>query len=835
MILHLDLNLDMYENYPRMSDYLDPNNEELLKDFFSEAQGQVETLEHNILALESDPSNSESIDEIFRAAHTLKGGSATVQMMELSEFTHLVEDVLDEIRSGNAEVTGKVVDLLLSSIDIIKSMLEARMSGSVFDEDISDTKDMLKAVLDQKTPAASSKASSKPAVSKPAAGKSAAVKPAPEPAGKQVEKPDGSISEISEYDLLEMLDAAEKDETLFQILVHFDENNPMNSVGGIQVFAVLKNAGKVMKTQPDFELLYEDKYYPTVVYYLSSKLPEEEILRKLDIPDVVENTEILSLSAKDKPAPKPAVVAKPQSSSLLPDKKERVAVGVVKQEEEEEEQEASEFESSVSSPVSAETEKTEKKLPDLHKSQASGSVLRVDSRRIDTLLNLISEAVITKATFNQIGIQFGESLIEFQSSEVLLKDTHKTLFDALPGYLEAMKNGASVKEIKKEIMTEFGSMLTLFDSFESKFKTTVASFRSTAQILGRNTSELHEKVLQIRMVPISQIFSRFPRLVRDLSKSLDKRIKLIIEGEDTELDKSVIEDLLDPLIHCVRNSVDHGIESPSDRKAAGKPEEGRVLLKASNEGNMILIEISDDGKGIDVEKVRKKAVEKGLIHPGKSLSGIEAFSLIFEPGFSTAKTVTNLSGRGVGLDVVKKQIEKLNGSVTVLSEKGLGTRMTIKLPLTLAIIQGLLVRVGKEIYAIPITSVLDSHRIKPSEIKMIDNYEVFNVREDVISLIRLGRLFRIPTQERSDYHFVVIVGSGDKKMGLMVDSLIGEEDVVIKPLKDKYTSSPGIAGATILGDGTVSLIIDVSQLLDLCLRREREERRIRLETIGSGS
>ena len=288
---------------------------------------------------------------------------------------------------------------------------------------------------------------------------------------------------------------------------------------------------------------------------------------------------------------------------------------------------------------------------------------------------------------------------------------------------------------------------------------------------------------------------------------------------------------MDPLIHCVRNSVDHGIENPEDRSAAGKPEEGQVFLRAKNEGNMIIIEVQDDGKGIDVEAVKSKAIDRGIIHPSKNLSDLEAFNLIFEPGFSTAKKVTNISGRGVGLDVVRKQIEKLNGNVSVWSDKGKGTRLTIKIPLTLAIIQGLLVKVGKEVYAIPIASVIDSHRIKPEEIKLIDNYEVLNVRNDVVSLIRLNRLFKIPSEERRDYHFIVIVGSGDKKMGLMVDSLIGEEDVVIKPLKDKYTNSPGIAGATILGDGTVSLIIDVSQLLDLGLKREIEDRKKRAAEI----
>lgn len=339
--------------------------------------------------------------------------------------------------------------------------------------------------------------------------------------------------------------------------------------------------------------------------------------------------------------------------------------------------------------------------------------------------------------------------------------------------------------------------------------------------------------MRIRMVPIAQIFSRFPRLVRDLSRTLNKKVDLTIEGEETELDKSVIEDLLDPLIHCVRNSIDHGIEDISARREAGKPDAGTVVLRASNEGNMILIEIEDDGGGIDVRRVREKAIDRGLIHPNKQLTDMEAFNLIFDPGFSTAKKITNVSGRGVGLDVVKRQIEKLNGTVTVWSKLREGTRFTIKIPLTLAIIQGLLVRVGPELYAIPITSVIESHRIRPDEIKMIDNYEVFNVRDDVVSLIRLNRLFRIETNEAPQYHYVVIVGTSERKMGLIVDSLVGEEDVVIKPLRDHFTASPGIAGANITGEGRVSLIIDVSQLLDLGLRREKEAREQREMTIQS--
>ena len=278
--------------------------------------------------------------------------------------------------------------------------------------------------------------------------------------------------------------------------------------------------------------------------------------------------------------------------------------------------------------------------------------------------------------------------------------------------------------------------------------------------------------------------------------------------------------MINAVSHSGRNSGDHGIEEPKVRLAAGKPEEGTLLLKASNEGNQIIIDIADDGAGINVDKVKQKAISKGLIHPNKIISDQEAYQLIFLPGFSTADKISNVSGRGVGLDVVKTMIEKLNGTVSVSSEHGKGTKFSIRLPLTLAIIQGLLVRVGKEVYSIPIASVIESQRVKIEDISTIDNYEVLNVRNEVISILRLSRLFNIKETENKEYSFVVIVGSEEKKIGVMVDALIGEEDVVIKPLRDQFTNSPGIAGASVLGDGSVSLIIDVRQLLELGVRQE---------------
>ncbi|MDR0641304.1 MAG: chemotaxis protein CheA [Treponema sp.] len=786
-----------------MSDYLDPNNEELLKDFFSEAQMQVDTLEQNILVLENEGGNKDSVDEIFRAAHTLKGGSATVEMMELSHFTHLVEDVLDAIRSDQLSVNEDVVDVLLSAIDVIKAMLGKRMEGAVYQEDTSEIEGKLSTLLPE---GAKSK---KGSAAKTAAAKPAA-KPVPPPAPSA-----GPAKGLSEDELRELRESVDGAMPVYRVSVKFDESSLMNTVGGIQVYAALKGEGTVLRTVPDFEALYEDNFFPTVDYYYASSKSPEEIRKYVIIPDVSLDAEVTDVSkaAQSPAAPVPTKAASPapapQAVSPQPP-------------------------APAAPPASAEGPKAPASgsAEDAKKAgKEAGSILRVDSKRIDDLLNLVSETVITKATFNQISNQFTDMLGELHELENKYREKIKSLFDRLPDYLDSIQEGRSVKDIRKEIGEEYGDMFTLFDGFEASVKNNMGKFRSTSQNLGRITGELQEGVMRIRMVPISQIFSRFPRLVRDLSKSLDKKINLVIEGEETELDKSVIEDLLDPIMHSVRNSIDHGIESPDVRKAAGKPPEGMVLLKATNEGNMIVIEISDDGKGIDVEAVKAKAVERGLISPNKLLTDVEAFNLIFEPGFSTAKQITSISGRGVGLDVVRRQIDKLNGTVTVSSEHGKGTKFTIKLPLTLAIIQGLLVRVGREIYSIPITSVIESLRIKPEDIKMIDNYEVFNIRNDVISLLRLNRLFGIKTEEQQDYNFIVIVGTAEKKMGFMVDSLIGEEDVVIKPLRDQFTNSPGIAGASILGDGSVSLIIDVGQLLELGLRREMENRRIRESSI----
>ncbi|WP_407397490.1 chemotaxis protein CheW [Treponema sp.] len=809
-----------------MSDYLDANNEELLKDFFAEAEQQVETLESNILVIENDPSNHDAIDEIFRAAHTLKGGSATVEMTELASFCHDVEDLLDALRGNLVEVTEPIVDTLLTSIDTIKSMLEARSNGSIYDGDIAPLVEKINSYI----PAKEKKDKKKSGVTLPAGMVGAKPAPAPEPvapaAPAAVDNGMPPLPALSEDEYAELKEAVGDGQKLWTVNVTFDESNPMNSVGGIQVFAALKNCGTVLKTVPDFEALYEDEFHPQVVYYVSASCEGGDLEDAAFLDDVTTavdaqpaNGPSASASATaSAPAVAPALAAAP-APAPTPAPAAPVAEAPAQDSAPAAEPEAQ----------ASEAPKTESKKPAAATGHATqtGSILRVDSKRVDNLMNLVSETVITKAAFNQNGLHMADLQVKLQALNNTFKEKQHRLMEAIPKYLEQLQDGTSMKEIRQKYAEDFGSIVNWFDAFENDFKISSTKYRSTTQNLGRISSELQEGVMKIRMVPIGTIFNRFPRVVRDLSRDLGRKVNLVIEGEETELDKTVVDDLLDPIMHCVRNSVDHGIETPEERAAAGKDETGTLILKASNEGNMIVIDIIDDGQGIEVEKVRNKAIQKGLISPNKVLSNQDAYNLIFLPGFSTSDKISNVSGRGVGLDVVKTMVEKLKGTISVTSEKGKGSKFSIRLPLTLAIIQGLLVRVGKEVYSIPIANVIESQRVKKENINTIDNYEVLNVRNEVISILRLGRLFNIRKTDEDEYCFIVIVGSAEKKIGVMVDALIGEEDVVIKPLESQFTSSPGIAGATVLGDGSVSLIVDVNQLLELGVKQELDAQQIR--------
>ena len=781
-----------------MSDFID---EELLKEWFEEAYDLIDGIEQSLLVLESNTSDTEAIDALFRAAHTLKGGSATVQFSEISHFTHTMEDAMDEIRNGAVKVSSGIVDVLLCALDIIKEMVAARARGDVYSDNIDDTLNELKKIAQH-------------AVEASPAEKVEITKTVNEEKEEVVS--DGEIFEFGEYDLMEIKQSNTEHLPMWQVTVDFNEDNPMRTVGGIQVFTSLRDIGTVLKTVPDFDALYSDDFYPSVIYVVATSETKERLEEIADLPDMTKEIKVIPFNVDVAETEPIAEIPEYAPKTDIKDVLSMYIENVVEEKAPEILDVAQEVKKSQNEPTKKSSATSAKETKNL-----ASSVLRVDSSRIDELLNLVSEIVINKATFNQLAIKYYESIESFSTLLNSFKDKNKH-FAGLLAHTENMND-----MLKNEFQKDVAGFATQFDSFLNGYKEVVEKFRSTSQSLDRISSDLREGVMRVRMIQIKQVFSRFPRLVRDLSQDLNKEIDLVMEGEETEVDKAMLDDLSDPLIHMIRNAVDHGMETPEERIAAGKPGVGTVKLKAANEGNLISIYISDDGRGINPESVRKKAIERKVISADKQLSEQDTFALLFEPGFSTADKITSVSGRGVGLDVVKKNIEKMSGTVRIASVPGKGTTFIIKLPLTLAIIQGLMVRVQSEIYVLPISSVIESIRISPKEIKSIDNYEVINVRNEVLSLLRLSRLFNLKKSEELESYFVVIVGINDKKMGLLVDSLIGEEDIVIKPLKDKYTTTPGIAGATVLGDGTVSLILDVSQIVELGVKQEQENQQNR--------
>jgi two-component system chemotaxis sensor kinase CheA len=393
---------------------------------------------------------------------------------------------------------------------------------------------------------------------------------------------------------------------------------------------------------------------------------------------------------------------------------------------------------------------------------AKNQTIRVDIERLDLLLNLVGELVINRTRISDIATTLGRELTSGTDREMagLAKD-----------------------------LTE------------------------SSALLARTTNEIQESIMKVRMVPIGQVFDRFPRTVRDLAKARGKEIRLEIAGADTDLDKTIVDEVGEPLMHLIRNCVDHGIESPAVRESRGKPRHGTIKLNAYHEGNQVILEISDDGAGIDLQRVREKAIRNGLIDETDRLSDREIVELIFTPGFSTADQVTDVSGRGVGMDVVKKNILRLKGVFDVDSVQGEGTTFTMKMPLTLAIIQALMVRVAEELYAIPLDAVIESQRIDAAELRTVHGSEVITLRGHVVPLIRVGEFFRLEAPRDPDKVMIVIVGLQGRQVGLVVDSFQGEQEIVIKPLSDVIGRIPGISGATILGNGSISLIIDVHSLV----------------------
>ncbi|WRF79056.1 chemotaxis histidine kinase/response regulator CheAY2 [Helicobacter pylori] len=648
--------------------------QEIMEDFLIEAFEMNEQLDQDLVELEHNPEDLDLLNRIFRVAHTIKGSSSFLNLNILTHLTHNMEDVLNRARKGEIKITPDIMDVVLRSIDLMKTLLVTiRDTGSDTnngkENEIEEAVKQLQAITSQNLEGSKETSGTK-------------------------ESPKEIKEEIKEKTKEEV--KANKTPTA---------ENPASD--------------NPLADEPDLD--YAN---------MSAEEVEAEIERLLN---------------KRQEADKERRAQKKQEA--------KQEVAPAKETPKTETPKAPKTETKAK--AKADTE--ENKAPSIGVEQT----VRVDVRRLDHLMNLIGELVLGK-----------NRLIRIYSD------------------VEERYDGEKFLEELNQVVSSISAV----------------------------TTDLQLAVMKTRMQPVGKVFNKFPRMVRDLSRELGKSIELIIEGEETELDKSIVEEIGDPLIHIIRNSCDHGIEPLEERRRLNKPETGKVQLSAYNEGNHIVIKISDDGKGLDPVMLKEKAIEKGVIseRDAEGMSDREAFNLIFKPGFSTAKVVSNVSGRGVGMDVVKTNIEKLNGIIEIDSEVGVGTTQKLKIPLTLAIIQALLVGVQEEYYAIPLSSVLETVRISQDEIYTVDGKSVLRLRDEVLSLVRLSDIFKVDAilESNSDV-YVVIIGLADQKIGVIVDYLIGQEEVVIKSLGYYLKNTRGIAGATVRGDGKITLIVDVGAMMDM--------------------
>ncbi|WRG30758.1 chemotaxis histidine kinase/response regulator CheAY2 [Helicobacter pylori] len=653
--------------------------QEIMEDFLIEAFEMNEQLDQDLVELEHNPEDLDLLNRIFRVAHTIKGSSSFLNLNILTHLTHNMEDVLNRARKGEIKITPDIMDVVLRSIDLMKTLLVTiRDTGSDTnngkENEIEEVVKKLQAITSQNLEGAK---------------ETSGAKEAPE---KEVKK------EIKEKAKEEV--KANKTPTA---------ENPTSD--------------NPLADEPDLD--YAN---------MSAEEVEAEIERLLNKRQEADKERRAQKKQEDQAKPKQEVAPAKETPKTETPKAPKAET---------------------KAKAKADTE--ENKAPSIGVEQT----VRVDVRRLDHLMNLIGELVLGK-----------NRLIRIYSD------------------VEERYDGEKFLEELNQVVSSISAV----------------------------TTDLQLAVMKTRMQPVGKVFNKFPRMVRDLSRELGKSIELIIEGEETELDKSIVEEIGDPLIHIIRNSCDHGIEPLEERRKLNKPETGKVQLSAYNEGNHIVIKISDDGKGLDPVMLKEKAIEKGVIseRDAESMSDREAFNLIFKPGFSTAKVVSNVSGRGVGMDVVKTNIEKLNGIIEIDSEVGVGTTQKLKIPLTLAIIQALLVGVQEEYYAIPLSSVLETVRISQDEIYTVDGKSVLRLRDEVLSLVRLSDIFKVDAilESNSDV-YVVIIGLADQKIGVIVDYLIGQEEVVIKSLGYYLKNTRGIAGATVRGDGKITLIVDVGAMMEM--------------------
>jgi len=678
--------------------------------FFEECFEGLEVMESGLLTLDQG-TDIEEINAIFRAAHSIKGGGASFGFSDISEFTHVMETLLDEMRDGRRSVTRPAVDLLLESVDCLRDMVNAARDKSDSDQPRIDgvkqrLDEMLATPADTDTPA-------------PVAEEESDV---PADTGTDQQYAGWNISFKPHANILK------------------SGNDP------VRIFRELALLGELSSTAdisalPDLSEFEPEDCYISWQLELRGNISREQVVEVFDWSegecelDITPLDESAIVAIAEPPDIQAAAPATPPAA------------------------EADNDGAAAPSATGADTATSQDTPPSARRKDAGGSKesgsIRVAIDKVDGLINMVGELVITQSMLSQVGEQL----------EGVDSKTIEGLLDGL------------------------------------------------AQ-LERNTRELQEGVLQIRMLPISFSFSRFPRLVRDLSNKMGKQIQLKISGENTEVDKTVLEKIGDPLVHLVRNSLDHGLETPDRRQAAGKPETGTLHLNARHEGGDIVIEVIDDGAGINRDIVLSKAIEKGLVAEGEELTDQRIYNLIFEPGFSTAEQVSDVSGRGVGMDVVRRNIRDLGGNVSVESQPGKGSTVTIRLPLTLAILDGQLARVGSETYIIPLVSIVESLQIRAENVNHITGQaEYYRLRDEYIPIIRLNRIFGMDTGIADlEEGLLVVVESDGRQVGLFVDKLMGQQQVVIKSLETNFRQLQGVSGATILGDGTVALILDVHGL-----------------------
>ncbi len=758
----------------------------LRKDFFEEAFDMLQMLETNILDLSNNYEDAEAISEIFRAVHTLKGSAGAVELVDAARYTHRFEDLLDLVRNNEISVNDETIDLLLIAIDNIKELIMAAYEERDFTIDIEKEVEKLDAF--SKARLAGGGVVQEQAIPETTVSTEESV---------SAESKTDTSSATSTIDLKidnETMDTIRntitRGELVYRVSVNFNTESPMRTVGGVQVYVNLKDIGDVITTCPPLSDLEGNDFFENATYIVASEKEPSFIEEYIVLDEVTKVIEVNTFDPDKYLAELEVQKNAVEAPSQLAAEEKPVEVSEDKDAHKEKK------------PAQAETKK-----------ERVSSFLRVESDRVDEVMNQVGELVINKSGYQRYDEELLTYLANVTSTVSEVRKYFRSTIIQILKKLENTLDKQELKALRTEIFDEFNNRLVAIANNEAFFRSTLDQYRSSYQVLSRVTSDLQETVMKIRMVPIAQNFNRFPRLIRDLSRDMGKEVNLEISGEDTELDKSVIEVLVDPMVHLIRNAMDHGLEPTEDRIKIGKPKAGTIKLSASHEGNLIIIRVSDDGRGMVPDKIFASAVKKGIVHEGDVLTDKEKLDLIFAAGFSTAEKITNVSGRGVGMDVVKKSLEKINGSITVDTELGKGSTFALRIPLTLAIIEALIVDVEGESYSVPLHSIVETLSIDPSTVYEIEGAPTINIRNEIIGVVKLKDIFNLPKTYEEEPSYAVLISFEGVKIALLVNTLVGEQDIVIKALNDKIAKTEGIVGATILGDGRVSFILDIQTIV----------------------